>query len=112
MDQIKTGEMSEKRKFLCDGAESRLLVLAFGMGYLFVRFILGAGAGLAVVLFMAGVYLTTAAYMRAAGMRPVWSGMTIFWTALTVLLTVPFVLFDGHNGQQTALLFFLSIPLT
>ncbi len=107
MDQIKTGEIPEKKEFLCDGAESRLLVLAFGMGYLFVRFLLGAGAGLAVVLFMAGVYLTTAAYMRAAKMRPVWSGMTLFWTALTVLLTVPFVLFDGHNGQMTALLFFL-----
>ncbi len=97
-------DQAERAPFACDGAESILLAFAFGMGYLFVRCLLNVGSGLAVVFFMAGVYGTTAVYMRAAKIKPVWSGATLAWTAMTALLTVPFALFDGRDGRMLAVL--------
>lgn len=104
MDQAESMVRAERKPFACDGAESLLLPFAFGMGYLFIRFLLNVGSGLAVVFFMTGVYVTTAVYMRTAKIKPVWSGVTLAWTALTALLTIPFALFDGRDGRMLPVL--------
>ncbi len=94
----------ERPAFAWDRAELWLWPLAFLMGYLTIRLIFEAGTGLAAVLFIAGVYLTTAVYMKLAGIRPVWNGPSLAWTALTAALTVSLILLDGGEARQILVL--------
>ena len=92
------------KPFLCDRAETWLLPMAFLMGYLFIRLVLEHGTGLAAVLFIAGVYLTTAVYMTLARIKPVRNGPSLAWTALTAALTASLVLLDGGEARQIPVL--------
>ena len=90
--------------FACDKAEFWLWPLAFLMGYLTIRLVFEAGTGLAAVLYIAGVYLTTAVYMRLAGIKPVRNGPSLAWTALTAALTISLILLDGGEARQLLVL--------
>ena len=90
--------------FSCDRAEFWLWPLAVLMGYLLFRLVFEHGTGLAAVLFIAGVYLTTAVYMTLAHIKPVWSGPCIAWTALTAALTASLILLDGGTARQVIVL--------
>lgn len=100
--------LTEKPPFAYDRAETVLLPLCFGMGYLFIRLIVGYGSGLAVALFFACVYAVTFTYMALAGIRVQNRAESTVLGILTLLLTVPFLLYDGRGGRQLVLLFCLT----